>query len=284
MIYEHEIPSGSKLYFGKSAKLKREIENVVSDILSKEGYEEIVTPFFSYHQHNNLEEKKLIRFSNETNHILSLRADSTMDVVRLITKRLGRSTTHKKWFYIQPIFRYPSNEFYQIGVERIGDIDLKELILNIENIMKKLSLTPILQISNINIPKIISKNYDIDIEIFKTAHLERILTSPIKWLHKLAFLQKREQIEEIIKEVPAEIKKEILKMAELSENISCKNIVFAPLYYSEMTYYDDLFFRFFTNNKTLGKGGIYKSEGIHSSGFALYTDNIIEELISQGQK
>ncbi len=43
MILEHEIPSGSKLYFGNSAKIKREIEKVASDILSK-GFEEIVTP------------------------------------------------------------------------------------------------------------------------------------------------------------------------------------------------------------------------------------------------
>jgi len=282
MIYEHEIPSGSKLYFGKNAKLKREIENIVSKILSQKGYEEIVTPYFSYHQHNGLEEKKLIRFSDEKNHILSLRADSTMDVVRLITKRLGRSTEHKKWFYIQPIFRYPSNEFYQIGVERIGDVNLKEAISDIETIIKNLSIEPILQISNINIPKLIAKNYGVDINIFKKAHLEKILKSDIKWLHKLAFLQKREQIEKISKEVPKEIAKEIVKMQQLAENIYCKNIVFAPLYYSEMIYYDDLFFRFFINNRTLGKGGIYKSEDIHSCGFALYTDNIIEELISQG--
>ncbi len=282
MIYEHEIPSGSKLYFGKSAKLKREIEKTASEILFEKGYEEIVTPYFSYHQHNSLEEKKLIRFSDEKNHILSLRADSTLDVVRLTTKRLGRSVSHKKWFYIQPIFRYPSNEFYQIGAERVGDTNLKEIISDMEAIMKKLSLNPILQISNINIPKIISENYEIDTETFKKAHLEKILKSRIKWLHKLAFLQKKEQIEKIVKEVPAEIKTEILKMAELSENISCENVVFAPLYYSEMRYYDDLFFRFFINNKTLGKGGIYESEGIRSCGFALYTDNIIEELISQG--
>jgi hypothetical protein len=32
MIYEHEIPTGSKLYFGESAKLKRKLENVASDV------------------------------------------------------------------------------------------------------------------------------------------------------------------------------------------------------------------------------------------------------------
>ena len=51
MILEHEIPNGTKLYFGKSAKVKRDIESIASDILDKNDYEEIVTPVFSYHQH-----------------------------------------------------------------------------------------------------------------------------------------------------------------------------------------------------------------------------------------
>ena len=50
MIFEHEIPSGSKLYFGESAKVKREIEFVSAELLENLGFEEIVTPLFSYHQ------------------------------------------------------------------------------------------------------------------------------------------------------------------------------------------------------------------------------------------
>ena len=33
-IYEHDIPDGSKLYFGASAKLKREIEAKAAEISS----------------------------------------------------------------------------------------------------------------------------------------------------------------------------------------------------------------------------------------------------------
>ena len=35
MILEHEIPQGSKLYFGDSAKTKRKIESIASTILEK---------------------------------------------------------------------------------------------------------------------------------------------------------------------------------------------------------------------------------------------------------
>ena len=111
MIFEHEIPKGSRLYFGKTAKAKRVLENSVCEILEKNGFEEILTPNFSYSQHQSIEDnKKLIKFSDEENEQVSLRADSTLDVVRIITKRLGRATNHRKWFYVQPIFSYPSKE------------------------------------------------------------------------------------------------------------------------------------------------------------------------------
>ncbi len=35
MIFEHEIPSGSRLYFGQSAKIKREIESIASETLDR---------------------------------------------------------------------------------------------------------------------------------------------------------------------------------------------------------------------------------------------------------
>ncbi len=279
MIYEHEIPKRSRLYFGKSAKLKREIEDIASKILSAKGFEEIVTPYLSYHQHQSIDEKELIRFSDEKNHILSLRADSTLDVVRLITKRLGRSTTHKKWFYIQPVFRYPSSEYYQIGAERIGSSDLGQSINICAKIFDALKISPILHISNINIPKLISKELSLPIEVFKNTNLEQILKMNIPWLTKLAYIQKPSQMSEIDIDAPENIKKELLKMQKLSQKIEYKNVLFSPLFYAKMRYYDDLFFRFIDKNATLGMGGSYKDEDLESVGFALYTDALIEKLI-----
>eukprot|EP01156_Anaeramoeba_ignava_P001592 Anaeramoba_ignava/a1617_5.p1 GENE.a1617_5~~a1617_5.p1 ORF type:complete len:127 (-),score=2.85 a1617_5:94-474(-) len=126
MIFEHEIPKGSRLYFGKAAKAKRELEYKISTLLDNRGFEEVVTPNFSYSQHQSIaNERKLIKFSDEKNEQVSLRADSTLDVVRIITKRLGRTTDHKKWFYVQPIFTYPSSEDYQIGCEWICHDNIK---------------------------------------------------------------------------------------------------------------------------------------------------------------
>jgi len=110
MIFEHEIPSGSKLYFGESAKVKREIEFVSAELLENLGFDEIVTPLFSYHQRECFDSSKsLVRLNDEENNEVTLRADSTVDVVRIVTKRLGRSTESKKWFYIQPTVTFPQH-------------------------------------------------------------------------------------------------------------------------------------------------------------------------------
>ncbi len=278
MIYEHEIPSKSRLYFAKSAQKKREIEHCASEVLYGESYEEIVTPFFSYHQHQSIDEKSLIRYSDSQNHILSMRADSTLDVVRIITKRLGRSVAQKKWFYIQPVFRYPSSEQYQIGAEYLGNNDLSISINDSAKIISKLGLNPLLQISNINIPRIIAEKFDLSLEVFKNANLEEIFKLDISWLSKLASLQHISQIDEVIDEVPESIKSELKKIKDLCDSIHYDNVTIAPLFYTKMRYYDNLFFRYFENNNTLGMGGNYCYEKINSTGFALYTDNLIEEF------
>ena len=216
MIYEHEIPTGSKLYFGKSAKLKREIESVASELLYSAGFEEIVSPFFSYHQHQSIDEKELLRFSDEQNHIVSLRADSTMDVVRLITKRVERSTNHSKWFYVQPVFKYPSHEVHQIGAELIGEENLSLSIATSLDIFEKFKLKPLLHVSNINIPKILSQMLHLDLKVFEKGELQKLFALNISWLTKLTCLQTISQIDEILDEVPLELKDELLKMKALS--------------------------------------------------------------------
>ncbi len=285
MIYEHEIPTGSKLYFGESAKLKRSLEHAASTLFYEAGFEEIVTPFFSYHQHQSIDEKELLRFSDEQNHIVSLRADSTMDAVRLITKRMGRSTNHDKWFYIQPVFKYPSHEVHQIGAELIGQEDLAQSIRMSASLFDTFGLKPLLHVSNINIPKILSTLLEIDLSVFEKGELQTLLALDIPWLSTLACLQTEDEIDAILDEVPSILKEELLKLKALSQSIAYDNMVFSPLYYVKMRYYNALFFRFIEKNFTLGVGGSYDCEGIASSGFGLYSDDLIEILIKRdGQK
>jgi len=279
MIFEHEIPKGSRLYFGASAKRKRVLENQVCDILENSGFEEILTPNFSYSQHQAIaNEKKLIKFSDEQNEQVSLRADSTLDVVRIITKRLGRTTTHKKWFYVQPIFTYPSKEEYQIGCEWIDHDNIADIINLTANILTALKIKPILQISNINIPKLVASELNINIDLFKNGEIATLFKLNCEWLNKLIKVKDIASLENVISIVPASVKIELEKLLLTAKEVNYGNIIIAPLYYGSLRYYDGIYYRVINENLTLCNGGMYSSEGISSLGFALYTDNLLKIL------
>ena len=279
MIFEHEIPKGSRLYFGASAKRKRVLENQVCQILDNNGFKEILTPNFSYSQHQAIaNEKKLIKFSDEQNEQVSLRADSTLDVVRIITKRLGRTTTHKKWFYVQPIFSYPSKEEYQIGCEWIDHDNIADIMNLTADILKALKIEPILQISNINIPKLVASELNIDIDLFKNGEIATLFKLNCEWLNKLIKVKDISSLESVINVVPDSIKVELEKLLCKAKEVDYSNIIIAPLYYGSLRYYDGIYYRVINENLTLCNGGMYSSDDINSLGFALYTDNLLKIL------
>lgn len=277
MIFEHEIPTGSKLYFGQSAKLKRDIENKASLFLQNEGFEEIVTPTLSYSQHQSIDDtKELITLSDESNNTVALRADSTLDVVRIITKRLGRATEHKKWFYIQPVFTYPANETYQIGVESIEADNISDIINLNCALLNNLDCSALVQIANINIPLIISKEWDIDIELFRNGEIGALFDKNLPWLTKLIGVKTAAELDGIMDIIPEVLKNQCRKLIDIADQVKYENVNISPIYYSAMKYYDDLYYRVIDGNFTIAKGGGYKSNGINSLGFAIYTDNLIK--------
>jgi ATP phosphoribosyltransferase regulatory subunit HisZ len=276
MIFEHEIPAGSRLYFGESARAKREVERIASDLLMARGFEEIATPLFSYHQHQGIRDtRELVRLSDPQNRELTLRADSTIDVVRLVTKRLGRSTRQTKWFYIQPVYRYPTREINQIGAEWLGG-SLADVLEVATDLFEALGVSPILQISNIQIPVLISFEFGVPLEWFASMQLEKLLNTEYEWLGELARVQHMEQLDDVMDRVPEVLRPELAKMGELMAACRCNQCVLAPLYYAKMRYYDGLFFRCFTDNTPLASGGHFVNDDISAAGFALYTDALIE--------
>ena len=278
-VYEHEIPNGSKLYFASSAKLKRQIEQKASEILENEGFSEIVTPFFSYHQHLSVDATNLLRFSDSLNHEISLRADSTVDTVRIVLRRL-KANESKRWFYIQPVFRYPSQEIYQIGAELIGENDVLKSINIVAKLLNELKMDTFLQVSNIQIPRVICEILSVPIEIFENGQMEKILSQNVPWLSALALLKSVNELDEIIKISPSKLKEPLENLRNLASALEYKNLRIVPLYYSKMRYYDSLFFRFLKDNAILASGGNYEIDDISSNGFAVYTDALIEEKIN----
>jgi len=78
--------------------------------------------------------------------------------------------------------------------------------------------------------------------------------------------------------VPDDIKDELLKIKELCSTIAYRNVVVAPMYYAQMLYYDELFFRMIKGNEVYARGGRYNNEEVTSVGFAIYTDTLVEAL------
>ncbi len=283
MIFEHEIPSGSRLYFGKSARIKREIENTAAMSLEELGFEEISTPIFSYHQHESFKDPRpLIRLNDSANHKVTLRADSTADVVRIVTKRLGRSTESKKWFYIQPIVSFPTHEQYQIGAEII-DGSFEEVVATTITLLGKLELSPVLQLANIRIPHVLNQRYDVPLEWLSSTNIEKILGIDLPWMEKLVRIHTMEDLDDL-GDFPEDIAQELGRIREATANIAYPHVVISPLYYVNMQYYDSLTFRMFEANDLIATGGIYTIEGLKASGFALYTDECVAQKMNKKQE
>ncbi len=268
MIFSHDIPDGAKLYFGKKAKIKREIEHIASEVFENEEYEEIVTPYFSYHQLEALNEKELIRFTDNENRTLALRGDSSIDIIRIVLKRLKSEA--KKWFYIQPVFRAPSTEINQIGAEYLEG-DLIDVLNTNLNIFKRLNKNYPLIISHIQIPKIVCELTGLNIEDIKNM---RIYKFKQEWLKELV---KVNSVDINLKLFPKEITKYLEEMIELAKKTNY-NTILAPLYVANLKYYTGIFYRFINNNDIIAKGGEYMVEGIKSSGFSIYTDNLLKDI------
>jgi histidyl-tRNA synthetase len=281
MIFEHEIPSGSRLYFGESAKIKREIEAVASQTLESLGFEEIVTPLFSYHQHDAFDEMTpLVRLNDASNNEVTLRADSTTDVVRIVTKRLGRSTGSKKWFYIQPIVTFATKEQYQIGAEIIHG-EFVEVAQTTATLLQKMEETPIMQISNIRIPHLLNEKYGVSLEVLKSMHIEQIMKAELPWIEQLVKMHRVEDLDDL-NALPHDIREELEKIKEAVSGIEYPKVVISPLFYAKMRYYDSLTFRMFEDNALIATGGTYSIDGVEAAGFALYTDECIASKISKG--
>ena len=281
MIFEHEIPSGSRLYFGQSAKIKREIESIASETLDSLGFEEIVTPLFSYHQHECFDDQKpLVRLNDEENHEVTLRADSTADVVRIVTKRLGRSTESKKWFYIQPTVTFPTKEQYQIGAEVI-DGSFEEIAETTTTLLKQISAEPVMQIANIRIPHLLNEKYGVSLDVLKSMNIEQIMAADLPWIEPLVRINCVNDLNDL-SVFPDDIKAELEKIKEATQKVAYSNMVISPLFYAKMRYYDSLTFRMFEGNSLLAMGGIYTIDGVEAAGFALYTDECISKKMNRG--
>lgn len=280
MILEHELPKGSKLYFDASAKLKRDIETLAVKHFYENDYKEIVTPIFTFlESQGDVFNRELLRLSGENNHQIALRYDTTLEAMRIITKRLGKSIEHKKWFYIQPVLSYPTTEIHQIGAEHLGGSSLAPVICLSLSILLELGLKPYLQVSNMRIPHLCAKHSGLDIDMFMRLQTHRLLQMD-SYIKDLIHIKTADDLKKALPNMPSFLKGELERLLECASFCVYERTIFSPLAWAPISYYSDLFFRAFVGNATLLQGGKYSVGEHHSCGFAIYTDEVVETLLS----
>lgn len=279
MTLGYEVPQGSKIHFGSNARLKRDIERVAVEIFYENGYEEISTPSFNFTDDEKiLSKRKIIRTSTDNNKQMILRNDNTIDVIKIINRHLKLS--NKKWFYIQSAFSYPSTQIEQIGAEYIGkdNENIADVLRVAVSILVKLQLNPILQIANMKIPRLCAEESGLNIEVFSQMQVQKILDSSA-YLRDLLYIQDKNSLIAYIAKSPSFLKDELQKLLDSASFGEYENMIFSPLYYPKIGYYESLFFRAFSDNKVFLRGGKYIIDDIYSSGFAIYTNEIIDFML-----
>ncbi|MEO1941843.1 MAG: ATP phosphoribosyltransferase regulatory subunit [Campylobacterales bacterium] len=276
MVLEHDIPAGGRLYIGTQAKLKRQLEGDAAEFFEERGYREIVTPYFSYHQQGFIPLSKLIRVADRENRVVTLRGDTSFDLIRLVLKRL--KSGHQKWFYIQPVFRYPSREIYQIGAEWLEG-NLEELLtLNLE-LFARWKVEGRLILSNQQITQ-----WLIGEGVLGEGELKRLeLYKFPKWVRKLAKISEISQLEKL-EQFPAPLRAPLEELREIGEQVARWGVepLLALVELPPFPYYRGIFFKFIANQFLIARGGRYQVKEVESVGFSIYTDQLLEWIGEKG--
>ena len=141
-----QIPSGVQCFYGREARLRRQVERVVGEVFSGWSYEEIIVPLFDYFDvfargggpsFNDY----IYRFIGRNGELLALRPDFTALVAKVVASRMQDRSLPLRLFYSGEVLRYQppqagqQKELFQIGLEHFGDgltADLEVLLVAFE--------------------------------------------------------------------------------------------------------------------------------------------------------
>ncbi len=146
------VPEGFRDIFFESAIKRKKIKDKIENFFLKKGFQPVIPPTveFSSVFLKGIGENgfyKLIQFFDEKGELLSLGADLTCSVARMVCTTLSNFKTPLKVYYISNIFRKVKSNYgklvetNQAGVEIIGDSSFeadKEILKIAISIMKKL--------------------------------------------------------------------------------------------------------------------------------------------------
>jgi ATP phosphoribosyltransferase regulatory subunit len=127
-----KIPDGMRYYFGREARLRRSVEEIVMSVFDGWSYEEITTPTVDYyslfeHSMGSDQAHRAFRFTDTDGRLLALRPDVTSGVARAAVTMFAERDRPLRLCYAARVFRQrPQShaewrrESTQTGCELIG--------------------------------------------------------------------------------------------------------------------------------------------------------------------
>lgn len=126
-----QIPRGVADYFWAEAYARRQLEAALLELFRSWGYQDVISPMFEYadtffHRSSTKLQSELYRFLDRDGSTLTLRADMTIPVARLVGVRLHDRPMPQRFCYAGSVFRHGETqagrqrEFTQAGFELVG--------------------------------------------------------------------------------------------------------------------------------------------------------------------
>ncbi|MBR4622283.1 MAG: ATP phosphoribosyltransferase regulatory subunit [Ruminococcus sp.] len=124
-------PEGTRdLLFG-DCLARRAVENKLSELFTKSGYSEVVTPGIEFYDlfsgsSRHFRQEIMYKLTDSKGRLMVLRPDSTIPIARLVASRLAPAKLPLRLYYSQAIYennallKGRSDEVAQAGIELIG--------------------------------------------------------------------------------------------------------------------------------------------------------------------
>ena len=137
-----ELPRGARDVIGSECEKINFVINKFNNYFDGFAYEEVITPSFEFKDiFNSVSEEELYKFYDCEGRMLSLKADSTLAIARLVSSKLKDKKLPLRIRYSSKVFRVnknlsgKKNEVFDAGIEIIGEnkenSDIEAIVLGI---------------------------------------------------------------------------------------------------------------------------------------------------------
>lgn len=134
--YSKVTPEGTRDILFEECASRREAQKRLSQIFSRWGYEEVMTPGLEYYdvfylQGAAIPQQEMYKTTDNNGRLLVFRPDSTLPIARMAASRLQREVRPLRLYYCQNLYRNRpdlsgrSDESSQMGIELLGASGLK---------------------------------------------------------------------------------------------------------------------------------------------------------------